>query len=204
MGAVYQRLVIKKVRPTNISSTFFNRFKMSKSVLILPGIGNSGPQHWQSLWEQSNPNFERVQQRDWDHPICDEWAMSLKTAIQKKETLDVVLVAHSLACLVITHWANTQYVPIKAALLVAIPDPMGSNFPKEAVGFSVIPEQPFPSPSIVVASTDDPYGTVEYTSHIAKLWGSDLVNIGNCGHINANSGLSDWTEGYKLLTKLRS
>jgi predicted alpha/beta hydrolase family esterase len=35
-------------------------------VQILPGLYNSGPQHWQSLWESANPDFVRVDQDVWD------------------------------------------------------------------------------------------------------------------------------------------
>ena len=27
------------------------------AVLIVPGIGNSGPQHWQTLWERQHPDM---------------------------------------------------------------------------------------------------------------------------------------------------
>ncbi len=175
---------------------------MSAPVLILPGIGNSGPQHWQSRWEQSSSEFERVQQRDWDNPVCREWEAALEVAA-KRAGPSVVVVAHSLACLVVAHWAAQEHAPIKAALLVAVPDSTGPNFPKEAVGFSITPMKPFAFPSIVVTSTDDPYGTVEHTSRLAQAWGSRLINIGACGHINASSGLEAWPEGYELLSHLR-
>jgi serine hydrolase len=137
------------------------------SVLILPGIGNSGPQHWQSLWQQSNPEFVRVEQRDWDHPVCGEWVAALALAA-KRAGAGAIVVAHSLACLVVAHWSAQQHAPIKAALLVAVPDPAGPDFPEVAIGFSVTPTQPFAFPSIVVASTDDPYGTVEHSAHLAR------------------------------------
>jgi hypothetical protein len=174
---------------------------LSVSVLILPGIGNSGPQHWQSLWEQSHPGFERVQQRDWNKPVCEEWGESLEVAARRAGP-GVVLVAHSLACLVVAHWAAQQHAPIKAALLVAVPDSAGPNFPKDAIGFSAMPAIPFSFPSIVVASTDDLYGSIEHASGLAEAWGSHWVNIGACGHINASSGLGAWPEGYALLTQL--
>jgi len=175
---------------------------VSESVLILAGIGNSGPQHWQSLWEQSAPKFERIQQRDWNNPVCEEWRNALEVAA-KRAGSSVVVVAHSLACLVVAHWAAQEHSPIKAALLVAVPDPTGLNFPKEAIGFSTTPTKPFSFPSVVVASTDDPYGIIENSSSLAKAWGSQFVNIGACGHINASSGLGEWPEGYELLSQLR-
>lgn len=172
------------------------------SVLILPGIGNSGPEHWQSLWEQAHPAFRRVEQRDWDRPLREEWAVTLEAAVRQAGT-DVVLVAHSLACLAVARWASREHAPIAAALLVAVPDPADPNFPAEAIGFSQTPTQPFDFRSIVVASTDDPYGSVEHAQVLAQSWGSRWVNVGACGHINASSGLGAWAEGYELLTQLR-
>lgn len=175
---------------------------MSSTVLIFPGIGNSGPTHWQSLWEQSHPEFVRISQRDWDHPICDEWTAVLERTVQRLGS-SVAIVAHSLACLAVAHWAARSHSPIGAALLVAVPDPAGPNFPEEAVGFSPLPIQRFSFPSIVVASTDDPYCTLSHAQACASAWGSRLVNIGAAGHINANSGLGEWTDGYNLLQQLR-
>jgi len=39
------------------------------SVLIHPGLNGSGPDHWHSHWEQAFPDFVRVQQADWGHPV---------------------------------------------------------------------------------------------------------------------------------------
>ena len=174
---------------------------MPAKVLTIPGIGNSGPQHWQSLWEQSHPEYTRVSQRDWDHPVCEEWVSALENAVQHSNST-VVIVAHSLACLVVAHWAAKEHTPIKAALLVAVPDPVAPSFPNEAIGFAPLPMQKFSFPSIVVASTNDPYGSLAHTETCATAWGSRLVNIGAAEHINASSGLGVWPEGYKLLQQL--
>jgi predicted alpha/beta hydrolase family esterase len=174
---------------------------LSTQILILPGIGNSGPQHWQSLWEATGPSFRRVAQRDWDNPICSEWQAQLQAAVESAGP-NTVLVAHSLACLVVAHWVATSNHRIKAALLVAVPNPLGPSFPPEAIGFAPVPKQAFPFPSVVVASTDDPYGTLEHSRECASSWGSRLVTIGAAGHINAASGLGSWSEGYALLQSL--
>ena len=117
---------------------------------------------------------------------------------------DVVLVAHSLACLAVAHWAATKPdSPIKAALLVAIPNSKDPNFPVEARGFSETPIEPFSFRSTVVVSDDDPYGSPEHAEQLAVACGSRVVHIGNRGHINANSGLGPWPEGYDLLNQLR-
>lgn len=174
---------------------------MNSTVLILPGIGNSAPEHWQSFWGKSNPSFVRVQQRDWDHPVCSEWLAALETTVARVGA-NAVLVAHSLACVLVAHWAEKTNLRIKGALLVAIPNPDGPNFPTEAVGFSPLPRKPLTFPSIVVASTNDPYGSVEFARSAASAWGSRFVNIGPAGHINSKSGFGEWNEGFLLLEEL--
>jgi uncharacterized protein len=169
-------------------------------VLLLPGIGNSGPEHWQSLWERANPSFLRVQQRDWDRPERQEWVEAIGLAVS--ETPSQVIVAHSLACLAFAHWAAQAGQHVKAALLVAVPDPNGHEFPAEAHGFSGVPLEPFGFPSLVVASSNDPYGSLEHSKRCARAWGSRLVNVGALGHINASSGLGGWPEGFALLQEL--
>ncbi len=174
---------------------------MNPTILILPGIGNSGPEHWQSLWERSNPSFVRVQQRDWDSPVCHEWLEVLEETVARVGA-NAVLVAHSLSCVLVAHWAAKTNLGIQGALLVALPDPEGPNFPKEAIGFSPLPRKPFAFPSILVASTNDPYASVEFAKSAASAWGSRLVTIGPVGHINAESGLGEWEEGFSLLQQL--
>ena len=50
-------------------------------ALTLPGLYDSGPEHWQTLWEQDDPTFMRVVQRDWERPIRQEWVGTLETAV---------------------------------------------------------------------------------------------------------------------------
>jgi uncharacterized protein len=185
----------------NIVSRLLIGPDMSSPVLTFPGIGNSGPQHWQSLWEQSNSELVRISQRDWNNPVCEEWASVLEGTIQHLGS-SVVVVAHSLACLAVAHWAAKSHSPIKAALLVAVPNPDGPSFPAEAVGFSPLPMQQFSFPSVVVASTNDPYSSHAHAQACASAWGSRLVTIGAAGHINASSGLGQWLDGYELLQQL--
>jgi uncharacterized protein len=170
-------------------------------VLMLPGIGDSGPAHWQSLWQAANPGFRRVLQRDWDHPVCHEWVTTLEDTLQEMRG-PVVLVAHSLGCLLVAHWAVSATLAVKGALLVAVPDPLGARFPREAQGFSPLPRAPLPFPSVVVASSDDPYAPIPHAQACAAAWGSRLVNIGAAGHVNAASGLGHWPAGQALLQAL--
>jgi hypothetical protein len=170
-------------------------------VLLVPGIGNSGPAHWQSYWESAHDSYARVQQHDWEHPVCADWVSALELAAQRAAP-GVLIAAHSLGCLVVAHWLARTSVRIAGALLVAVPDPRGANFPVEAKGFASVPRDPLPCPSIVVASSDDPYSDMAFATQCANAWGSRLINIGRAGHINAASGLGYWNEGERMLRSL--
>lgn len=171
---------------------------MNKNILVLPGFGGSGPRHWQTLWEQANPSFIRVNQNDWHTPVCSDWIVRLESAVAQAGP-DTVLVAHSMACLLVAHWVAATSLRISGALLVAAPDPDGPVFPRGASGFSPFPRDRFPFRSIVVASTNDPYGSAEFNSRCASDWGSRFLTIGDAGHINAHSGLGSWPQGLDLL-----
>jgi predicted alpha/beta hydrolase family esterase len=171
-------------------------------VLILPGLFNSGPEHWQSRWQRRHRDFIRVEQDDWERPRCEDWIARLDEAIVA--TPDAVLVAHSSACALIAHWSQTHpHGRVHGALLVAPSDPEAPAYPDGPVGFAPMPLTTLPFPSIVVASVDDVYVSVERAERFARAWGSRLVNIGNAGHINGQSGLDDWKEGFALLQELR-
>ena len=171
-------------------------------VLVLPGFGDSGPEHWQSVWEVSDPAFRRVVQRDWEHPELAEWLETLHRHIAGC-VAPPVLVAHSLACSLVAHWVDRFGGGVKGALLVApanVDSP--AHTPDEVRSFSPIPLVRFPFPSIVVASTDDPFVALDRAEFFARCWGSRFVTIPQGGHLNANSGLGEWLEGKKLLKEL--
>ncbi len=170
-------------------------------ALVVPGIGNSGPDHWQTLWEQRHLRWQRVRQRDWDRPICEEWLQGLDAAMARLSA-PPVLIAHSMGCLLVVHWAQRTQVPVRAAFLVAVPDPAGPLFPTAAQGFQPVPSDRLRFPSVVVASSDDPFGSVPYARRCATDWGSAFAEAGAVGHINASSGLGDWPAGLALLEGL--
>jgi predicted alpha/beta hydrolase family esterase len=174
---------------------------MTTAVLILPGLDDSGPRHWQTRWEKANPTFRRVVQTDWELPLCGEWVLTLDAAVAEAGP-DTVLVAHSIGCLAVVKWAASTPRPVRGALLVAPPDPDGAEFPMEAAGFRRLPRSKLPFASILVASSDDLFATMAFSKRCAKQWGSEFVDIGNAGHISAESRLGDWPEGFALLQSL--
>jgi uncharacterized protein len=169
-------------------------------VLILPGIGDSGQQHWQSLWQRRQLDWQRVNLGDWDSPVCDDWVCALDVAVRACPS-PPMLVAHSLACLLVAHWAHRSALLPKGAFLVAVPDPQSASFPAKARGFAPVPMAPFAFRSLVVASANDSFGSLAHAEHCAIAWGSTFVDIGQARHINADSGHGEWDEGYSLLQR---
>jgi len=170
-------------------------------VLILPGLGNSGPQHWQSLWEHAY-GYKRVEQANWDQPKLDEWLSNLSAALSAAPA-GAVLVAHSLACSLVAHFAHAggaTLEKVRGAFLVSPADVESSRCtPDEVRCFSPIPLERLPFPARVVASSDDPYVDRERAALFARSWGAEFVDIGPRGHINASSGLGTWPEGHEQL-----
>jgi hypothetical protein len=41
-------------------------------ILLIPGLWNSGPEHWQSYWEGERSDCRRVEQSDWQTPRGSE------------------------------------------------------------------------------------------------------------------------------------
>ena len=169
---------------------------------IVPGLGSSGPAHWQTYFERENPAFTRIQQREWDAPDRAEWVATLEQALAGEDLANVVLVAHSLGCATVAHWAAAHGHRIRGALLVAPSDVETARYATfPTTGFGPMPLQRLPFPSIVVASTTDEWATLDRSRQFAEAWGSELVNIGAAGHINAASGFGDWPAGLALAEK---
>jgi len=176
------------------------------SVLMLPGLYNSGPEHWQTLWQQSMPNARRVQQRDWDAPDRADWVAALDAAIRITEG-PIVLVTHSLGCALAAWWAATHGdTPharrVTGALLVAPPDVEREDFPSVVTGFVPMPRQPLPFTTIVAVSSDDPWCAPAKAQSWADGWKARCEHIGPCGHVNTASNLGDWPRGRRWLDEL--
>ena len=174
---------------------------MKPRVLIVPGWGDSGPGHWQTLWETGSSDVQRVVQRDWLFPIRSEWVATLSAAIRAADG-PVVLAAHSLGCLAVAHLRDGG-LPVRGALLVAPPDVERPDYPPVSEGFTPIPRERLPFPSVLVASRTDPFIAFERSRELATAWGSRLVDAGDRGHVNADAGLGPWPLGERLLDELR-
>jgi uncharacterized protein len=172
------------------------------NYLIIPGLGNSGPKHWQSWLEEQGDNFYRVQQQEWDAPACADWIANIDQKVLGFDPSTVVLIGHSLGCTAIAHWAKQYNRTIKGALLVAPSDIERPAYTFPSTGFAPISLDKINFKTIVVASTNDIWVTLERAAFFASNWGSELVNIGDAGHINADSGHWHWEEGLEILNRL--
>ncbi|HUD94605.1 alpha/beta hydrolase [Sphingobium sp.] len=174
-------------------------------VLTVPGLNNSGPSHWQTRWEQSRGDCQRVELGRWSSPNRNAWVTRLDAAIREIDG-PVILAAHSLGCITVAWWGALQSQaygwPVIGALLVAPPDCDRVETPDTIGNFGPVPRSQLPFPSILVASRDDPYIFFERAHSMGKYWGSQFIDAGHCGHINAESNLGDWQFGQELLDRL--
>jgi predicted alpha/beta hydrolase family esterase len=174
---------------------------VNASVLIVPGLYDSGPEHWQSYWERTRGDCERVQQRDWQTPVRSEWVETLEAAVATMRA-PPVLVAHSTGCATVVHWARATGLKARGALLVGPSDVEAPSYPAGPTGFAPMPMDRLPFPTIVVASENDEYVTMARAEEFAHAWSARLVNIGRAGHINSDSRMGSWLDGQRLLDEL--
>ncbi len=164
-------------------------------IVIVPGLGGSGPDHWQSRWQSKLPNAHRVEQRDWDNPLRPAWIAAITETVGRCERA-VVVVAHSLGVIATVEAAAEGLIEIAGAFLVAPPadDAIGA-IPAIDPAFVPVTRRRVNFPSILVGSRNDPYASIQETAELAEAWGAALVDAGEAGHINAASGHGPWPEG---------
>ncbi|MDQ8023042.1 MAG: alpha/beta hydrolase [Moraxellaceae bacterium] len=166
------------------------------TTLIVPGLHGSGPTHWQSWFEGLIPDAVRVEQTDWIDPHLPRWAGAVRREIERARG-PVWIVAHSFGSLAAAHAAWEYRDRVAGAMFVAPADP-------DKFGIAdTLPDQPFGFPSVVVASTNDPWVRLTKAALWAERWGSRFVNLGAAGHINVDSGHGPWPEGLELFKQLQ-
>lgn len=175
------------------------------TVITVPGLGGSGPSHWQTLWERARPGTVRAELGMWSAPHRNSWVTRLDRAISQARA-PVILAAHSLGCVAVAWWAALSPQPygwpVAGALMVAPADVDRPGVQPELAGFAPAPRAPLPFPSIVAASEDDPWVSPSRARSMAADWGSYFVDLGALGHVNAASGLGAWAEGQELLDRV--
>ncbi len=175
----------------------------SHRVLTLPGWQGSGPAHWQSRWEALHGDV-RVEQHDWHWPRRGDWMARLDEVLGDADARPALLVAHSLGCHLVASWAahSARTRRVAGALLVAPPDTERADMPPQVFSWRPVVRCRLPFPSRLVFSRDDPYCTPAQAQRLAADWGSEAVDAGPHGHLNADSGLGEWPAGRALLESL--
>lgn len=178
----------------NCLESSVDRSDLAKT-LIVPGLHNSGPGHWQTWFESVLPDTHRVNQPDWEKTCLSDWAAEVRKTIDAQDE-KVWIIAHSFGCLASVTAGFDRPERILGALLVAPADPDRFNQP------AVLLEETLPFPSLVICSSNDPWVKRHVAKHWAAIWGSDFVDIGEAGHINVDSGHGPWPVGLALFEQL--
>jgi predicted alpha/beta hydrolase family esterase len=182
------------------------------TVLIVPGLRDAVPGHWQTLLHAKLESTGR--------PVRTVLPMGrdnidLKARIdaleQEAQAIDgpLVIVAHSAGCITVAHWARTTRRQVLGALLATPPDldrPMPDGYPSfhamRAEGWSPMPGERLPFPSILAASTTDPLASCPRLIAMAACWGCRLIDLGDVGHLNPASGHGPWPRAEALIAEL--
>lgn len=173
-------------------------------ILIVPGLGNSGPGHWQSRWQAKLSTARRVEQDDWDHPERKAWVNRLAETVQDSSR-PAIIIAHSIGVITTVFAAERLKGHVIGAMLVAPSDwDKPDLLPGYDLDFNPIPMTALPFPSLLVASRNDPYCEINRATAFAEAWNSEFVDAGEAGHINVESGHGPWPEGLLRLASFLS
>jgi predicted alpha/beta hydrolase family esterase len=167
-------------------------------LLVIPGLNDSGPAHWQTWLEgQYARRASRVRQDDWARADLARWSRRIEETVARHPGTRWVAVAHSFGCLALLHHLSHSGLAaegVQAALLVAPADPekfgVSSELPHSRLGV----------PSILLASENDPWMRLESACAWARVWGSRLISLGEAGHINTEAGFGPLPQA-KLLVE---
>ncbi len=182
------------------------------TVVIVPGLRDHMPDHWQTLLAQHLQHQGRavriVPQIDQGRMLRSARVANLERVVNGIDG-PIILVAHSVGCLITVHWAQQGKRQIQGALLAAPPDfdtplPAGYSDPQTLAnnGWTPVPRVRLPFPSIVAGSRNDPIGGFEQIRDLAQAWGSRFVDAGEAGHLSPADGYGRWPQAEELLQAL--
>jgi len=152
-------------------------------ILIIPGINDSGPAHWQTWLQAQYRDARRVTQRDPSKPELERWAERIQRTLEVAGEGEWLAVAHSFGALaLVRHLADHPDSPIREALLVAPAEP-------DKFGLAeALPHQRLPRRTRLIASSNDPWMSAASAARWAHRWGASFSNLGAVGHINTEAG----------------
>ena len=169
-------------------------------ILVVPGHSGSGPTHWQSRIVGKLSTARFVEQPDWTYPSLSGAIGEIVAAVETA-TRPVVFITHSaggvLVAHAVPHLLRTGLIDrVRGAFLVVPPAPRALVM-LEGIdpSFADVPRDPLPFPAVLVASNNDAYASRVEAADLAQSWGAKLIEAGDAGHINTESGHGPWPEG---------
>ncbi len=181
-----------------------------KHTVIVPGVGGSDAQHWQTWLEVQLPNSSRVEQQNWHLPILSTWVANLVTHI-KSIPQPIQIIAHSFGCLT-TIAALNQYPELKkqihSVLLVAPANP--ARFSQHGFALehenlsSLFRHYQIDMPALMVVSENDPWLGYDHATDYAAHWNIPYISQGMAGHINVASGFGPWPQVLDYIQQLQN
>lgn len=175
-------------------------------TVIVPGVGGSEHDHWQSWLQRQLKSCSRVQQQDWNKPVLHEWIEQFVKTVQAIQE-PIQIVAHSFGCLT-TVAALAQHPElnqnIKNLVLVAPANPTrfgDAGFARESQNDyqQYFHQLKLQVPTQMIISENDPWLNFQDALQLAKAWKIRPKNLGQVGHINVASGFGPFPEIYDFL-----
>ena len=175
-------------------------------TVIVPGVGGSEHDHWQSWLQRQLKSCSRVQQQDWNKPVLHEWIEKFFKTVQSIQE-PIQIVAHSFGCLT-TVAALAQHPElnqkIKNLVLVAPANPArfgDAGFARDSQNDyqQYFHQLKLQVPTQMIISENDPWLNFQDALQLAKAWKIRPKNLGQVGHINVASGFGPFPEIYDFL-----
>lgn len=185
-----------------------DKLQTAATVLIVPGLRDHVAEHWQTLLEARLSKVRSVPPLETDRLDCAKRVDAIQHALERIDG-PVILVAHSAGVLMVAHWAARHNRPIKGALLATPPD-LDAQWPQgypsaetlRTQGWDPLPNDRLPFRSLVAASSNDYLASLDAVTRMAEGWGSELLELGDVGHLNPATGYGRWPQAEALILEL--
>jgi uncharacterized protein len=172
---------------------------VNETVLIVHGLGGSGPDHWQTwLWRrllERGLDVSYIDLPDPDEPKLGAWVAVLEEELARLGPDGLVVACHSLGAVTWLHLATrTDRRLAERVLLIAppsasagvaeiaefVPAPLDADSIKRAAG----------STRVVCSDTGDPYRPEG--PEVFEPLGVPIDVIPGGGHLNTDAGYGEW------------
>ncbi|MCH7336000.1 alpha/beta hydrolase [Acinetobacter sp. NIPH 2699] len=170
-------------------------------TVIVPGVGGSEAQHWQSWLQQQLVSSSRVQQKYWDRPVLSEWvAQFVKTVAAVQGSVQII--AHSFGCLTsVAALAEHPELKAKVKNLVLVAPANPARFGEAGFARHSLTDYKqyfyqlsIDVPTTLLISENDPWLGYVDALQLAQAWKLTPINLGQVGHINVAAGFGPFPE----------